>query len=354
MKKEELYMKRCLELAEKGRANTSPNPMVGSVIVHNNRIIGEGYHQKYGEAHAEVNAVNSVKDKSLLKESEIYVSLEPCAHIGKTPACSRMIIDQKIPKVIIGCRDSYKEVDGKGIEMMQKSGIQVKVGVLEKESRLLNSRFFTYHEKKRPYIILKWAQTADGYIDFERQANTPIKPNWITDEYARLMVHKWRAEEDAILVGTNTAEKDNPKLDVRSYYGKNPLRIVFDRHLRLSENLSLFDKSTPTIIFNEKKSTKNSMCEYFKINPSENVFDVMLKTLYSKGIQSLIIEGGAQLLNSVLKRNLWDEARVFIGNSTFLSGIKAPEMKVQPIKISTLKNSHLYLYENFKLEIKNK
>ena len=346
MKTDEQYMQRCLELAEKGRGNTSPNPMVGSVIVHNGKIIGEGYHQKYGEAHAEVNAVNSVKDKSLLNESEIYVSLEPCAHVGKTPACSRMIIEKEIPKVIIGCKDSYKEVDGKGIDMMRNAGIDVKVGVSEKESRKLNARFFTYHEKKRPYIILKWAQTADGYIDFERKPDTPIKPNWITDEYARIFVHKWRAEEDAILVGTNTAGKDNPKLNVRSYAGKNPLRIVFDRQLRLSHDLSLFDKSTPTIIFNEKKSTDNPICEYFKVNFDEDVFDVMLKTLYDRGIQSLIIEGGAQLLNSVLERDLWDEARVFIGDSTFLSGVRAPVIKVQPVKISSLQNSRLYLYEN--------
>jgi diaminohydroxyphosphoribosylaminopyrimidine deaminase/5-amino-6-(5-phosphoribosylamino)uracil reductase len=339
-------MRRCLELAEHGRGFTSPNPMVGSVIVHNNKIIGEGWHRKYGEAHAEVNAVNSVNDKSLLKTSTLYVSLEPCAHVGKTPACSRMIIENRIPKVIVGCRDSFEKVDGKGIAQMRQAGIDVKVGLLEKESRELNARFFTFHEKKRPYIILKWAQTTDGYIDFKRTPETPIGPNWITDEYARIRVHKWRAEEDAILVGTNTAEKDNPKLNVRSFAGKNPLRILLDRNLRLPKELALFDGSTETLVFNEIKSENKPMCEYIKVPSHENVFDFILKTLYARDIQSLIVEGGAKLINSILERNLWDEARVFVGDNMFVSGVEAPRIKKYPKIIERGTQSNLYFYFN--------
>lgn len=345
-KQDEQYMRRCLQLAEHGRGFTSPNPMVGSVIVHNNKIIGEGRHRKYGQAHAEVNAVNSVKDKSLLKSSTLYVSLEPCAHVGKTPACSRMIIDKQIPNVIVGCRDSYKEVDGKGIAQMRQAGIDVEVGLMEKESRELNARFFTFHEKKRPYIILKWAQTTDGYIDFARTPDTPIGPNWITDEYARIRVHKWRAEEDAILVGTNTAEKDNPKLNVRSYAGKNPLRILLDRNLRLPKELALFDGSTETLIFNEIKSENKPMCEYIKVPADKNIFDFILKTLYERDIQSLIIEGGAKLINSILERNLWDEARVFVGDNMFISGVQAPRIKKYPASIERGTQSNLYFYFN--------
>ncbi|MEA2041772.1 MAG: bifunctional diaminohydroxyphosphoribosylaminopyrimidine deaminase/5-amino-6-(5-phosphoribosylamino)uracil reductase RibD [Bacteroidota bacterium] len=345
MTKDEHYMSRCLELAKKSQGHTAPNPMVGSVIVHEGKIIGEGRHQKYGKPHAEVNAVNSVQDKSLLANSVLYVNLEPCAHVGKTPACSVMIIEHKIPKVVIGCSDSYKEVDGKGIQMLRDAGTEVVVGVLEEESRVLNARFFTFHEKKRPYIILKWAQTSDGFIDFERTPDTPIGPNWISDKYAQIKVHKWRAQEDAILVGTNTAEKDNPKLNVRLWKGKNPLRVLMDRQLRLRTNLSLLDKSIETIVFTEKKSSKVPGLEFIFVDKNQGVFDVMMKTLYEREIQSLIIEGGAQLLRSVIERGLWDEARVFVGDALFLSGIKAPKINKQPEFIERRPQNSLYYYK---------
>ena len=234
MNTDEKYLKRCIELAKQGLGNTYPNPLVGSVVVYNGNIIGEGYHKKCGEAHAEVNAVNSVKDKSLLCKSTLYVNLEPCSHIGRTPACSTMIIANKIPKVVIGSIDSFSKVSGKGVEMLKQAGIDAKVGILEKECRNLNKRFFTFHEKKRPYIILKWAQTKDGFIDIIR-TNKNQTGEWITNELSRALVHKWRSEESSIMVGTDTANMDNPRLDVREWTGKNPLRISIDRKLRLTK-----------------------------------------------------------------------------------------------------------------------
>lgn len=343
------YMRRCLELAENGRGTVSPNPMVGSVIVHQGKIIGEGWHRQFGKAHAEVNAVNSVKTPELLKESVLYVNLEPCAHVGKTPACSRMIIEKNIPEVVIGCRDSYKEVDGKGISQLEAAGIKVTVGILEEESRALNGRFFTFHKKKRPYIILKWAQTADGYMDFARTPDTPVGPNWITDEFARIKVHKWRAEEDAILVGTNTAEKDNPKLNIRNYAGKHPLRIVLDRRLRLPESLHLFDGSIPTLVFTEKNQPSKPNCEYIRVNMEREVFSRVLEELYLRDIQSVIIEGGSKILHYLLEKSLWDEARVFIGDNLFINGVKAPQIKKYPAQIERGSRSNLYYYFNTQL-----
>ena len=235
-------MKRCLELAQKGAGNVSPNPMVGCVIVYSDTIIGEGYHEKYGEAHAEVNAINAVENTDLLQKSTLYVSLEPCAHYGLTPPCSDLIIEKKIPNVVIGTIDSFAKVAGKGIEKMKKAGIDVQVGILEKECRAINKRFFTFYEKKRPYIFLKWAETTDGFIDFDRSKTEYGEPSWITGEKALVRVHQMRATEDAILVGTNTALKDNPSLTVRNCEGKNPVRLVIDNKLRLPKDLKLFDE----------------------------------------------------------------------------------------------------------------
>ena len=255
-------MKKCLELAQKGMGYVSPNPMVGCVVVFNDQIIGEGYHQEYGTSHAEVNAIENVKDKSLLKKSTLYVNLEPCAHFGKTPPCTNLIIESEIPKVVIGCIDSYSEVSGKGIEKMQNTGIEVIVGVLEKESRELNIRFFTFHEKKRPCVILKWAESKDGFIAPKNQN----KPFWMTSSESKKLVHKWRAEEEAILVGRITAKKDNPSLTVREVAGSNPLRIIIDTNLKLSSDLNLFNSEAKTIIFNTIESEETGTNQFVKID----------------------------------------------------------------------------------------
>ena len=296
--------------------------MVGSVIVYKDKIIGEGYHEKYGSNHAEVNAINSVIDKSLLTKSTIYVNLEPCSHFGKTPPCSDLIIKHKIPKVVVGCIDTFSKVSGKGIQKMRKAGIEVVTGVLNKESRDLNKRFFTFHEKKRPYIILKWAESKDGFI-------APIdqkKPFWMTSEKSKKLVHNWRSEEDSILIGRITAEKDNPYLTVREINGKNPIRIVIDRNLKLPKHLNLVNSDADTIIFNEIKSSKSNNNNYIKINFNKLINNV-LKVLYKQNIQSLIVEGGTKTLQSFIDNNLWDEARVFYTSSELTAGVYSPNIK---------------------------
>ncbi len=340
-------MSRCLDLAKQALGNAQPNPMVGSVIVHNNKIIGEGYHKKCGEAHAEVNAINSVKDKSLLENSTLYVNLEPCAHYGKTPPCSDLIIENNIPRVVIGCVDSFSEVSGKGIEKLKKAGCDVIVGVLEEESRDLNRRFFTFHEKKRPYIILKWAQTLDGFIDFKRDAGSEAKPMWITNAISKALVHKWRSEEDGIIVGTNTAELDNPALNVREWKGKNPVRMVVDQYLALSNDLSLFDNTVKTLVFTEKKKQPDTNIEYIKVEFGDNLIQEMLKQLYKRDIQSLIVEGGEKFLIHFIKQGIWDEARIFIGNKIFHDGVKAPKIEGKVISEDTIGDSKLLLYRNY-------
>ena len=315
-------MQRCIELASKAMGCVSPNPMVGSVIVYNNKIIGEGYHEKYGSHHAEVNAINSVKDKSLLSKSTLYVNLEPCAHFGKTPPCSDLIIQNKIPAVVTGCVDTFSEVSGKGIERMRSVGIDVKVGILEKESRELNKRFFTFHEKKRPYIILKWAESKDGFIAPKNQT----KPFWMSSSESKKLVHEWRAEEDAILVGRITAEKDNPYLTVRKVEGDNPIRIVIDKDLKLSADLNLFNYDAKTIIFNQTKSEKKNLNNYIKIN-FNNLTKNILKELHKQNIQSIIIEGGTKTLQSFIDKKIWDEARIFITNKTLTEGLKPPTIE---------------------------
>lgn len=322
----EIYIQRCLELAQNGLGSTYPNPMVGSVIVHRGKIIGEGWHQKAGEPHAEVNAINSVKNKSLLTKSTIYVSLEPCSHFGKTPPCSDLIIQHKIPTVIIGTVDPNDKVAGKGIEKLQKAGIKVTVGVLEKECRELNKRFFTFHTKKRPYIILKWAESADGFLSPLNKKEQ--KPVWITNVYARQLVHKWRTEEQAILVGTKTVLDDNPQLNARDWFGKNPIRIILDRSGKISEDYAVKKGSQKSIILTEQEIlTKDENCIYENLIFGEQLPEKISNLLYQYQIQSVIVEGGRQTLQSFIDDDLWDEARIFKGNIILHQGTKAPILK---------------------------
>lgn len=323
----EKYIQRCLDLAVLGMGSVSPNPMVGAVIVHNNQIIGEGYHRQYGQAHAEVNAVNDAlanfeNAEGLLHESVIYVSLEPCAHYGKTPPCADLIIKHRIPHVVVGCRDPFPQVDGKGIEKLQAAGIEVTLGVLEDKCRFLNRRFFTRVQQHRPYVILKWAQTADGFFapDDNRQF-------WITGIESRKLVHQWRGEEDAVLVGKNTAAIDNPQLNVRFGKGRSPKRIVIDRRLELSHDLYLFDQSVETLVFNEIKTDIDGKIKYIALEDFDRyVPQYILYQLYLQDVQSVIIEGGAHTLNSFIVAGLWDEARVFTGEASLNSGINAQEI----------------------------
>jgi len=339
-------MHRCLELAKKGAGTVSPNPMVGCVIVHEGTIIGEGYHRKCGEAHAEVNAVNSVKDKSLLKESTIYVSLEPCAHVGRTPACADMIVREGIPEIVIGSTDPYFQVAGKGIQKLESAGCTVITGVLEKECIDLNKRFYTYHTKKRPYIILKWAQTKDGYVDFVREPDCGAKAFWITNEYCKTLVHKWRTEEDAFLVGTNTVLLDDPQLTARNWSGRNPKRIVIDEHCIFDNSYKIFDNQAETLIFNSIKDAVDKNINFIKIDFSQNIISQILNVLYDKQILSLVVEGGSQTLESFISAGMWDEARVFTGDYIFGKGVCAPKFVAEPKTTEVFGNSELRWYYN--------
>jgi len=334
-------MNRCLELASKGLDSVSPNPMVGSVIVYENKIIGEGYHKGYGKEHAEVNAIASVKDTSLLKDSTLYVNLEPCAHFGKTPPCSNLIIEYKIPKVVIGCVDTFSDVNGKGIIKMEKAGIEVSIDVLERESRELNKRFLNFHEKNRPYIILKWAESTDGFIAPKNQT----EPFWMTSSNSKKLLHQWRAEEDAILVGRITAKKDNPSLTVREVKGKNPTRIVIDKDLKLSKKLNLFNNEARTIIFNTIKTKEIDSNYYIKID-FNHLIENILQELYKQNIQSLIIEGGAKTLQSFIDKKLWEEARIFTTNTTLAEGVKSPSIKGEIIFETIIEEDQLEIIKN--------
>ena len=341
----EKYIKRCIELAKNGLGATYPNPLVGSVIVHRDSIIGEGWHQKAGAPHAEVNAVNSVKDESLLKKSTIYVSLEPCSHFGKTPPCSDLIIAKGIKKVVIGTVDPFAEVAGRGIKKLMEAGCEVQVGVLEKECQDLNKRFFTFHQKKRPYIILKWAQTTDGFIAPKIQEKR--EPVWITNQYSKQLVHKWRSEEQAILLGTNTAIADNPKLNTRLWKGENPVRVVIDKDLKIPQESALFDGTIKTIVLTENvKSSGSNNLVFEKVNFQQNLPLQICEILYRHNLQSVIIEGGAKTLQTFIDNNLWDEARVFTGISEFHKGVKAPEFSGKMFSKTTLERDTLKFYKN--------
>ncbi|MEA1897850.1 MAG: bifunctional diaminohydroxyphosphoribosylaminopyrimidine deaminase/5-amino-6-(5-phosphoribosylamino)uracil reductase RibD [Bacteroidota bacterium] len=349
-----VYMNRCLSLASKGLGSTGTNPMVGAVIVHESIIIGEAYHRKYGGAHAEVHAIESVKNKDLLKKSTLYVNLEPCSHHGKTPPCSDLIIRSGIPHVVIGTKDPNSLVAGKGIEKMTEAGCKVELGIMEEECRFLNRRFFTFHEMKRPYIILKWAQSADGFIDIIRDQKTKIGPHWISGPYERIMVHKWRSEESTILVGTNTAEKDNPALNVRYWSGTSPTRLIIDKRLRLATDLKIFNKEAHTIIFNYIKSLESKSPGYVQINKEDTFWPQIMDYLYGEEFVSLFIEGGAVTINSLLASGLWDEARIFIGDQEFHRGVRAPgpiQGKSYDYKTPGANLRIMYKYSSFELRI---
>lgn len=320
---DEHYMSRCVQLAKLAAGSVAPNPMVGAVLVYENKIIGEGFHKKYGEPHAEVNCINNVSDenKGLIENSTLYVSLEPCSHYGKTPPCADLVIQKKIPRVIIGCKDIFKEVAGKGIQKLNDAGIETMVGVLEKECAELNKRFFTFHQKHRPYIILKWVQTANGKIG--EKAERVL----ISNDYSNRLVHKWRSEEAAILVGTHTAEQDNPSLTTRLWQGKNPVRIIIDKELRLPSALSLFNGEAKTIIFNLSKETTEKNLVFKKLE-ADGFTGKLIQSLFEMNIQSVLIEGGAKTLQHFINEGLWDEARVITNEKLIIeNGIVAPEMK---------------------------
>lgn len=320
---EEKYIKRCIQLAKNGLCNVAPNPMVGAVIVCDGRIIGEGYHIRHGEAHAEVNAIHSVKDTSLLKQSTIYVSLEPCSHYGKTPPCADLIIEKQIPRIVIGCQDPFSQVSGRGIKKLRDAGREVIVGVLEQECRHLIRRFITFNTLKRPYVTLKWAESADHFIDRERMDGNPVV---LSSSLSSMLVHKKRAETDAIMVGKRTALLDNPSLTVRNWYGNHPVRVVLDRTLSLPDTLRLFDGNVPTLIFTEKEHPDQSNLTFIKIDFTQDILPQIMCVLYQRKIQSLLIEGGRQLLQTFIDSNFWDEAFVERCPVKLHSGVKAPEI----------------------------
>jgi diaminohydroxyphosphoribosylaminopyrimidine deaminase/5-amino-6-(5-phosphoribosylamino)uracil reductase len=331
------YMKRCLQLAQKGFGNVSPNPMVGCVIVHDDAIIGEGCHEQYGMAHAEVNAINSVSDPALLPGSTVYVSLEPCVHFGKTPPCADLLIDKKVARVVIGTLDPFAKVSGKGAEKLRGAGIIVETGMLEKECRALNKRFMTFHIKQRPYIILKWAESADGYIG----GNEPVQ---ISGVAAQRRLHQWRSEEDAFMVGTKTLLEDNPHLSTRLWKGKNPVRLAIDMHLKSDgKPLNFFNRSQRTIVLNGLKNETERDVEYVMIADSSP--SSIAGKLHELGIQSVVIEGGAKLLGSFIDRNLFDEIRRFRSKTTYLhEGVPAPRIDFVPEKNENLVDDELLIY----------
>lgn len=328
MTTDEEYMRICLDLATNGVRSSMPNPSVGAVVVCDDQIIGKGCTSPYGGPHAEVNAINSVSDKAKLNQSTLYVSLEPCSHYGKTPPCSDLIIASEIPKVVIGCTDPFKQVNGSGIAKLKNAGIEVVCEVLEKECRQLNRRFFTFHEEKRPYIILKWAQSADGFID-PRRATGEKGIRWITDPKTKELTHAWRSREMAIAIGTNTAITDNPSLTVRAVEGLNPLRIVVDRDGKLPADLNLFDGEAQSLVFTGSEHRDYPNAEAVKIN-FDDFIEEFFCTLYERNILSVIIEGGARFLSSFITANAWDEARVLTGKIAFKDGLKAPEIGQTP------------------------
>lgn len=342
MTSDELYMQRAFELARLGKGTVSHNPLVGCVVVHDERIIGEGWHQRYGEAHAEVNAIRSVNDKNLLRQSTVYVNLEPCSHTGKTPPCADLLIQSAVKKVVIANEDSNPLVAGNGIKKLKSAGIDVVTGVLEKQGRELNQRFFTFIETERPYIILKWAETADGFI-----ARENYESRWVSNEFSRQLVHRWRSEEDAVLIGTKTAAHDNPRLSVRDWSGRNPVRIVVDRFLRLPKSLHLFDTSQKTICYNLLKHEEHSNLDYIRLDEA-NFLHQLIHDLFKRKIQSVIVEGGALTLNLFIKSGMWDEARVFRSQRSFGQGIEAPALKGNLISEESVFNDTLMIYHHGK------
>lgn len=345
---DEKFMRRCLQLALKGDGFVKPNPMVGAVIAHNGQIIGEGYHRQFGEAHAEVNAIRSVKNPDLLSSSVMYVSLEPCAHYGKTPPCAELIISKKIPKVVVAVRDPNPKVSGKGIEMMREAGIEVVSGVLETEATELNKSFFVNQLYNRPYVILKWAQSSDGFIDRDRLPNDNKPPALISNDLTHSIVHKFRTQVQGIMVGTNTAMLDNPKLTARKWFGKNPTRIVIDKDAKIPAHSAIFDEEANTLVFTQpdyplKKSNIKSIVVDFK----KDINIQILKHLYNQNIYSVLVEGGTFLLSTFIEKNLWDEAFIEISDKKLISGVKAPKISMENVSIKK------YL-DSVQLHLKNK
>ena len=335
------YIKRCIEIAKKGQGNTYPNPMVGAVIVHNNKIIGEGYHKKTGESHAEINAIDSVKNKKLLKESTIYVSLEPCSHFGKTPPCALKLKEFGFKRVVIGTLDIYHKVNGKGIKILEEAGIEVSTNTLKQKCQNLNKRFFTFHEKKRPFIILKWAESNDGFLDCN------FKTTKISNNLATQWVHQLRADEHAILIGKNTALRDNPTLTTRKIDGKNPVRILIDSCLEVPTNFNIYKKDgIPTFIFNTIKNEEKLNLKWIKIN-KENFLQNLLEKLYEHQIQSVIIEGGSFTLQQFIDSNLWDEAFIIKSPIILKNGTKAPKFSASAKEIKTLRDNQIFYFQNY-------
>lgn len=338
-------MSRCLQLAQYGVGYVAPNPMVGAVLVYDDRIIGEGYHHHFGEAHAEPNAINSVKQPELLHDATLYVSLEPCSHYGKTPPCADLIVNSGISRVVIGTLDPNPKVSGRGIEILRNAGIQVIVGVMEKECRELNKRFFIFQEQKRPYILLKWAQTQDGFIDRKRRDNTE-SPLQISNTITKQMTHKMRSENQAILMGVNTVLLDNPSLTVRDWTGKSPVRIAIDRQGRIPTNFNLMDGSVRTIIFTEILRKNEHNLEFVKINFDEYTLPNILQNLFEQNIHSFMVEGGASILNIFIKAGLWDEANIEVSPLRIADGVKAPVLNLLPISKNTVGGHEWLFFEN--------
>ncbi|KIA85951.1 bifunctional diaminohydroxyphosphoribosylaminopyrimidine deaminase/5-amino-6-(5-phosphoribosylamino)uracil reductase RibD [Kaistella jeonii] len=337
---DQIYMKRCIELAKKALGKTYPNPLVGSVIVYNDTIIGEGFHAKAGENHAEINAINSVVNKDLLKDSTIYVSLEPCSHFGKTPPCANKIIEMGFKKVVIGTLDSHEKVNGKGKQILEEAGIEVISGVLEKECRELNKRFFTFHQKNRPFIILKWAQSNDGFLDKD------FKRTQISNGLVKQFVHTMRSEEHAILVGTQTALSDHPSLTTREISGRNPVRILIDLSLKVPRDFKIYNDKAPTLVFNAEKNSIEENVKLIKIG-KENFLENLMQKLYEEQIQSVIIEGGSFTLTQFIKAGLWDEAIIIKNeNLNVGSGTKAPEFNFEPYKTENFRDNMVEFYSN--------
>lgn len=333
---DELYMQRCLQLASMAQGHTSPNPMVGAVVVCDGRIIGEGYHRRCGEAHAEVNAINSVVDKSLLSRSTIYVSLEPCSHYGKTPPCCDLIINSGIPRVVVGCLDPFPQVCGRGVNKLQTHGIDVTTNILEEECKWLNRKFITFQQKGRPYITLKWAQSSDGFIDRIRSNEEP--PTQFSSPTSRSWSHRLRATNDAIMVGTNTVITDNPSLTTRYWSGKNPLRITIDRRGRIPTHSALLDGTTATLLLGQNKATDK--VDITALPSDRSSIEVLMTELHTRNIQSLIVEGGTQLLQSFIDSNLWDEARIETSPIQLQRGITAPHINGEEMQINRYAHQH--------------
>jgi diaminohydroxyphosphoribosylaminopyrimidine deaminase/5-amino-6-(5-phosphoribosylamino)uracil reductase len=338
------FMRRALELAVHGAGYVAPNPLVGCVVVHDGEIIGEGFHAFFGGPHAEVIALNSVADQEKLKESTLYVTLEPCAHFGKTPPCANLIVDRKIPRVVVGCRDPFPEVNGKGIDVLRHAGAEVILDVLFDECRAINRRFFTYHEKQRPYVVLKWAQSADGFMDINRKPDQQGS-FMISHPDTQKFVHQWRAEEAAILIGKNTLLNDNPSLTVRRVEGKNPIRIVLSSEPVELHSMNLADDEASTLVVtNESKSMTGNV----RTIACGNVHDLcrVLQRLYEKRILSVLVEGGSQVIQSFLKSSLWDEARIIVSDNSLVSGLKAPEISGVPVKQQRSASDTIYWHNN--------